>query len=178
MFEIREIRNKTEYNPLLISKQVPFVQAWFYGEWQEMMGRQVRRFELKKDSEAISFFQVIKYPLAFSQNLLYIPHLPMLQSPSKDFLDFLQEKLTQIAKEEKAIFVRFDLYFHNCNYESKEKLGKYFKKVPAFAYHSVYFQPKYEWVLDIDKPESELLGNIDRKNRYNISLAENKGVII
>ena len=184
MFEIREIKNKTEYNPLLISKQTPFTQAWFYGEWQEMMGREVRRFEVENNSEIIGFFQIIKYPLIFSRNLLYIPHAPVLQSfseggaPPLIFLKTFRNKLLEIAKEESAIFARFDLYFHNSNYGSKENLDKYFHKVPSYAYNSVYFQPKYEWVLKIDKPESELLGNMHPKNRYNIRLAENKGVVI
>ncbi len=184
MYEIREIRNKTEYNPLLVSKQTPFTQAWFYGEWQEIMGRKVRRFEVKKDSEIIGFFQIIKYPLLFKQNLLYIPHAPLLLRQPADsegqaeFLEEFHKKLFEIGEEENAIFARFDLYFHNWNYGSKENLNKYFKRVPNYAYNSVYFQPKYEWVLNIDKPESELLGNMHPKNRYSIRLAENKGVTI
>ena len=186
MFEIREVKNKAEYNPLLISKQTPFTQAWFYGEWQEMMGRKVRRFEVKKDSEIIGFFQIIKYSLPFNKNLLYIPHAPVLrirqvggEGGAVDiFLKEFRDKLLEITKEENAIFARFDLYFHNWNYGSKESLNKYFKKVPDYAYNSVYFQPKYEWVLNIDKPESELLGNMHPKNRYNIRLAEKKGINI
>jgi len=186
MFEIREIKHKAEYNPLLISKQASFTQAWFYGEWQEMMGRKVRRFEVKKDSEIIGFFQIIRYSLSFNQNLLYIPHGPVFrihqvggeEEANDIFLKEFRDKLLEIAKEENAIFARFDFYFHNSNYGSKENLNKYFKKVPNYAYNSVYFQPKYEWVLNIDKPESELLGNMHPKNRYNIRLAENKGVVI
>lgn len=185
MLEIREIKHKTEYNPLLISKQTPFTQAWFYGEWQEMMGRKVRRFEVKKDSEIIGFFQIIRYPLPFNQNLLYIPHAPLLRQNYEGQAEFLEEfhrKLSEIGKEEKAIFARFDLYLPSSNPptggEGGLTLNKYFKKVPDYAYDSVYFQPKYEWVLNIDKPESELLGNMRQKNRYNIHLAENKGVVI
>jgi len=197
MFNIREIKNKTEYNPLLISKQAPFTQAWFYGEWQEMMGRKVRRFEVKKDSEIIGFFQIIRYSLPFNQSLLYIPHAPVLRirqvggeggAPLSIFLKIFRDKLLKIAKEEGAIFARFDLYFHDSlpvgdlskgdNYGSKENLNKYFKKVPDYAYSSVYFQPKYEWVLNIDKPENELLSSMHPKNRYNIRLAENKGAAI
>ena len=193
MFEIREIINKTEYNLLLISKQASFTQSWFYGEWQKMMGRKVRRFEVKKNSEVLGFFQIVRYPLPFNQNLLYIPHGPILRLVRQSFSDggsldeggamdiFLKEfrdKLLEIVKEENAIFVRFDFYFHNWNYRSKENLNKYFKKVPNYAYSSVYFQPKYEWVLNIDKPENELLSSMHPKNRYNIRLAENKGVAI
>lgn len=191
MFEIREIKNKEEYNPLLINKNAPFTQAWFYGEWQEMIGRpaqgwsassrKVRRFEVKEGSDIIGFFQIIKYPLPLSNSLLYIPHGPLLRQGFGEQAGFLKEfkkRLLEIAKEENAIFIRFDLYFHNSNYESKENFNKYFHKVSSYAYHSVYFQPKYEWILDIDKPESELLGNMHPKNRYNIRLAGNKGVAI
>ena len=114
MFEIREIKNKAEYNPLLISKDAPFTQGYIYGKWQEMMGRKVRRFEIIKNSETVGFFQVIRYHLPFSKNLLYIPHGPLfLRQPADsewqtEFLKAFREKLMKIAKEEKAIFVRFD----------------------------------------------------------------------
>jgi len=192
MFGIREIKNKAEYNPLLISKQAPFTQAWFYGQWQEMMGRKVRRFMiirprrtslgLEKDSEIIGFFQAVIYPLIFSKRFIYIPHGPILKtsgfsdklfSGAPDFLPFFKDELFQIAKKEKAVFVRFDFWPN-----SELGLGKYFKRIPDYVYHSAYFQPKYEWLLDLDKSESELLNNIDRKNRYDIRSAENRGVMV
>ncbi len=173
MFEIREIKKREEYTPLLINNNAPFTQAWFYGEWQETMGRKVRRFEIYDNLKTFGFFQVIKYPLLFGKNFLYIPHGPVIRSFSEgkqtDFLKIFREILTRIAVEENAIFVRFDFPLCDC---------KYFKKVPSYAYHSVYFQPKYEWALNIDKPESELLNGIPKKNRYDIRYAENKGVKI
>lgn len=175
MFDIREVTNKIEYNPLLIDKNAPFTQAWFYGEWQEAMGRKVRRFEIYGNSETLSFFQVIKYPLIFGKNILYIPHAPLLLRQLADsegqaeFLKVFRKKLTQVAIEENAIFVRFDCAVCNC---------EHFRKVPSYAYHSVYFQPKYEWILALDKPESELLNGIPKKNRYDIRYAENKGVTV
>ena len=69
MFEMREIKNKEEYNPLLVSKNAPLTQTWFFGEWQETMGRKVKRFELRDDLKTLGFFQTIKYPLPFGQNL-------------------------------------------------------------------------------------------------------------
>jgi len=182
MFEIREIKHKAEYNPLLISKQAPFTQAWFYGEWQEMMGRKVRRFEVKKDSEIIGFFQIISYPLPFNQNLLYIPHAPLLRqlADSEGQAEFLEEfhrKLSEIGKEENAIFARFDLYLPSRSLgEGGLTINKYFKKVPGYAYNSVYFQPKFEWILDLSKTEEELLKAMRPKTRYNIGLAERKGI--
>ena len=180
MLEIREIQNKDEYNPLLIDNNTPFTQAWFYGEWQEAMGRKAKRFGIYDNSETLGFFQAIKYPLLFGKNILYIPHAPILQQGYEGqviFLKIFKDKLLEIAKEENAIFVRFDIYFHNSNYGSKE-LNKYFRKVPPYVERSVYFQPKYEWVLEIDKPENELLGDMPKDSRYDIRYAENKNVAV
>lgn len=172
MYEIREIRDKAEYDPLLISKQAPFTQAWFYGEWQEMAGRKARRFEIKKNSEIAGFFQVIKYPLFAGKNILYIPHGPVLQNADNNFIKEFHKKLIEISKEENAVLARFD------SYPALENLNKYFRKVSDYAYASAYFQPKREWILDIGKTESDLLNGMHPKSRYNIRLAEGKGVKI
>lgn len=171
MFEIREIKKREEYAPLLIDNNTPFTQAWFYGEWQETMSRKVRRFEICDNSKTFGFFQVIKYPLPFSKNFLYIPHGPLLLQGYEEqaILKVFREILTQIAVEENAIFIRFDSLLCDC---------EYFKKISSYAYHSVYFQPKYEWVLNIDKLENELLSGIPKKNRYDIRYAKNKGVTV
>ena len=185
MFEICEITNKTEYNPLLISKQTPFTQAWFFGQWQEMAGCKVRRFEIKLKTENIGFFQVIKYPLPFSFNILYIPHGPVLKaisnkqqvtsSSNADFLREFHKKLIDIAKEENVVFVRFDFY---PSLLFGDLTGAEFKKIPAYAYHSFYFQPKFEWCINLGKTENELISEMHPKTRYNIRLAEKKGVKI
>ena len=179
MFEFREVQSEREYKPLTINDTAPFTQAWFFGEWQETMGRKVRRFEIIKDFEAIGFFQIIKYHLIFSKNFLYIPHGPIIkENIGSDFLKIFSEKIGQIAKEENAIFVRFDFFPPSTLLRIDGERSRTIKKVPSYGYQSSYFQPKYEWVLTIDKPENELLGNMHPKNRYNIRLAENKGVAI
>lgn len=174
MFEIREIKINSKYNPLLISKNAPLTQAWFFGEWQEIVGRKVRRFGITKDSETTGFFQIIKYPLIFSKNFLYIPHGPILkENIGGDFLKEFRQKLTDVAKEETAVFAIFDPFP-----KIEKNFDKYFKKTPVSRYHSSYFQPKYEWILNLEKPEEEILSEMHPKTRYNIHLAAKKGVKI
>lgn len=182
MFEIKEIKNRTEYNPLSIAENAPVTEAWFFGEWQEMMGRKVRRFEIRNNRGIIGFFQIIKYPLVFSKSFLYIPHGPVLiygaqhTTQINEFLEEFGKTLAEIGKEESAVFIRFDIYSHNPNYGSKESLLKYFKKISSYAYYSSYFQPKFEWILNLNKSEEEILSKMHSKTRYNINLARKKGV--
>ena len=181
MFSFKEIDEEIDFNPLTIAENAPFTQAWFFGEWQEMVGRKVLRFRVFENSETIGFFQIIRYRLIFSKNFLYIPHAPILKRGYWGQVDFLEEfhkKLFEISKEENAIFARFDFYSNDSDNGSKENFDKYFKKTPIYHYHSSYFQPKYEWILNIEKTEEELLHNMHPKTRYGIRLAESKGVKI
>ena len=123
MFEFKEIARENEFNPLTIRDDTPFTQGPIYGKWQEMMGRKVRRFEIKNGTETISFFQIIKYSLPFSQSFLYIPHGPILKEISyldSEFLKIFRDKLINLTKEENAVFVRFDF---SCLAEALAKAG-------------------------------------------------------
>ncbi|MBI2635406.1 MAG: peptidoglycan bridge formation glycyltransferase FemA/FemB family protein [Parcubacteria group bacterium] len=184
MIGFLEIKNDAEYNLLSTSENAPFAQAWFFGKWQEITGRRVRRFEIKEGEETIGFFQVIKYELPFSKNLLYIPHGPVLKNTdlNNEFLEEFRKKLVEIGKEENAVFVRFDFFSPRPNLpaggEGRSELSKYFKKVPSYGYQSSYFQPKYEWIINLTKSEDELLSAMHPKTRYNIGLAERRDVKI
>ena len=192
MFKILEIKSETEYKSLDLKSNAPFTQAWFYGEWQKVMGRKVRRFEIKQNFETIGFFQAIKYPMLFGQSFLYIPHASVLRirpvggeggdRPFQDFLKEFNKKLFEIGKKENAIFARFDFFPVKSDFKNPRSLTSnpflenYFKKVPTYAYHSSYFQPKFEWILDLNKTEEELLKAMHPKTRYGIRLAESRGV--
>ncbi|OGD24911.1 hypothetical protein A2819_02705 [Candidatus Azambacteria bacterium RIFCSPHIGHO2_01_FULL_40_24] len=184
MFKFREIKNKAEYNPLLITENAPFTQAWFFGQWQEKMGRKVRRFEIKQEEEIIGFFHTIKYPMPFGQSFLYIPHGPVIYNiqfiiRNSGFLKEFRKKLIEIVKEENAIFVRFDPFLPRRSFsEGGFDPSKYFNKTPIAHYHSSHFQPKYEWIIGLTNTEEELVNKMHPKNRYSIKLAERRGVKI
>ncbi|MFH1188096.1 MAG: peptidoglycan bridge formation glycyltransferase FemA/FemB family protein, partial [bacterium] len=52
------------------------------------------------------------------------------------------------------------------------------KKAPHHAGASASFQPRVEWVIDLTKSEDDLLKDMHQKARYNIKLAQKKGVEI
>ena len=175
MIEFREIKEKSEYLPHSINEGAPFTQGWLYGEWQEMSGRKVRRFQISENGRLVGYFQTIKYSFPLGQSIIYIPHGPVLNPgfTGAGFLDDFYKKLLEIAKEENAVFVRFDFYS-----SFGGAINSRFKKVPGYAYHSSYFQPKFEWLLDLSKSEEEILNGMHPKTRYNIGLAERRGVEI
>lgn len=172
-FEFIEINNNEYYNPLELKEDSYFTQGYFYGTWQKDMGRKVRRFKVLKNKYLVSYFQVIKYSIPLGKSYLYIPHGPVIKEKlTENFLKLFKQKIEKIAKEENAVFLRF-----NCSpVQNSKGLDEYFKKAPYYSYQSAFFQSKFDWALNIEKSEEEILKEMHQKTRYNIKLAERKGV--
>ena len=110
-----------------------------------------------------------------------IPKLPyyIAYAPKVNFLkqQIDWEELKKIAKQENCIMVRFDVPNNilSITDETQDLISDLKNKCKlsprsTFSRHNV--------VLDISKDTDELLKNASQKTRYNIKLAEKKGVIV
>lgn len=75
------------------------------------------------------------------------------------------EKIGELAKKERAVFVRW---------EPGEALN--IEKFPLKIVRSADVQPSKTVMVDLTKPEEKLLQSMHPKTRYNIRLAQKKGV--
>lgn len=94
-----------------------------------------------------------------------IGYLPKGPNITKDMLN----KLWEIGKKEKCIFIQIEP-----NIEKKDV--KYNYKSLYNSAHPLF--TNYTFILDLTKSEEELLKNMHPKTRYNIRLAEKRGVKI
>ncbi len=174
---LKEVFKEEDFSPLRISREAPFTQSYFYGEWQENLDRKVRRFIIQKDNQLLGTFQVIKYPLAFGKSYLYSPYGPVLQSnfSNEDLSSFIQE-IRKISKEEKSVFVRLDFTPSALSLFDEKILRKSLKTAPAYTYSGAYFQPRAEWCVDLTKNVDDLMKSMHQKTRYSVRLSERKGV--
>ncbi len=95
-----------------------------------------------------------------------IGYLPRSKMPSKKIL----QKLYEFGKKNKAIFIKIEPYV-----EKNSKLeiqNSNLVKSP----HPLF--PAWTQILDLTKSEDELLKSFHPKTRYNIRLAEKKGVTV
>ncbi len=113
---------------------------------------------------------VIRQALPLKKCWLYCPRGPLADYQHPQALQKLLEKISELAKEQKAVFFRFDpSLLHD------EKIE--WKTLNARTAHA-HYQPENTLILDLDQPEEELLKQMKPKGRYNIKVAQKHGVTV
>lgn len=124
---------------------------------------QSKEWELFEKSQGNQTFWVddnllIKNKLPKGKSYLYCPRGP------KEFTDDFVKKAKDLAKKERAIFIRIEP-----------------KKLQATSYKlekTINLNPSNTLILDLTKSEDALLSEMKQKTRYNLGLAKKKGVIV
>jgi lipid II:glycine glycyltransferase (peptidoglycan interpeptide bridge formation enzyme) len=116
---------------------------------------------------------VLKYPLYKDKYYFYSPRGPIMSGKAKlqDLKLFLR-KVEHLAKEENAVFYRIEPYV--LDQSDIYKFG--FRKMAKHAPLSAQFSPENTLVLDISRAEDKILAEMKPKWRYNINLANRKGI--
>ncbi len=139
----------------MINKNLHPLQSLEWGKFREKTGIKVVR---------INNLQLTIHPLPHTKYTIgYFPKGPDID---KKMLDTLLE----IGKKENCIFIQLEPNVEKID-NKKYKLKNLFPSSrPLFT--------KYTFILDLTKPEDELLKNMNSKTRYNIKVAQKHGVIV
>lgn len=170
-FILKEIYEKKDWDNAFLFKETPFTQSFEYGNWQKRLGRKVRRFMVLSEGQTSCVFQIIFYSLPLGKKFGYIPYGPVANNFSSELLIFLKKEIKKISKEENSIFIRLDF-----TPPIQSEVNGLFFKSPIFSYTGAFFQPRFEWRVSIKESQEDTLMKMHQKHRYNIRLAEKKGV--
>jgi len=145
-----------------------FMQSIAWGNFKKDLGQKVWNLAVvsndKKKIFAIA--QIIKEEIVGFADFLYCPYGPIFKKHKQKALKFFRKRLQKMLKDEKALFVRL---------EPKEILN--FK-------NDFIFYPFSRQILNtlklnnLDRTQEEILATFKPKTRYNLRLAEKKGVEI
>lgn len=152
----------TEYNKLALHP----LQTWEWGEARKKTNVEILRLGEYKGGNMINVFQLTFHKIPKTN--YKVGYLPRSIIPPKDLLDFLYD----YCKKNKTIFIKFepDVVKQSNNLTMKQLNN--FVKSP----HPLF--PSWTQILNLTKTEGELLKSFHSKTRYNIRLAEKKGVVV
>ncbi|MCX6798235.1 MAG: peptidoglycan bridge formation glycyltransferase FemA/FemB family protein [Candidatus Falkowbacteria bacterium] len=163
------------------------MQSWLWGELLVTEGRKITRLAYRSGPELLGVLTV-EENVSYLGKYYYAPKGPILkldtgEASNFNSFNFIKE-FEELSRPKKIIFLRFEpsvdflngLNLNNLPFESdslklKSKLGIKLIKTKDI-------QPAKTLWLNLDKPSEQILAGMHPKTRYNIRLAEKKGVIV
>lgn len=184
--------NKTNWNVSIQDfSGVHILQSWEWGEFKSRYGWQVERFFWKNgNGQIVAAAQVLKrslHKLIPSMMVWYIPRGPLMDWSDDKLRSKVLSDLKDCAKKEGAIFIKIDpevmMPCSDLNQIGSEnqKTGKQITKSlkdQGWLFSDEQIQFRNTLWIDLQLSEDQLLQNMKQKTRYNIRLAERKGVVI
>ena len=169
--------SKEDWNGFVMSSpSSSFLQSWEWGELQRALGFSFWRLVVEKDDEIQASAMVIRRTLPGGYSWLYVPHGPIVsETASARAWPLLIAELEKLGRDSNSVFIRIEPKIvrgsvwmeqevTNCLHDSG------FRK----ADHNV--QPRHTVVVDLEKPEKNMQAAMHPKTRYNIRLAQKRGV--
>jgi lipid II:glycine glycyltransferase (peptidoglycan interpeptide bridge formation enzyme) len=170
MFVSRDVINRDSF-----LKEDFFSGAFLQGSiWKDFLEDQNKKYwqltVTSEDGEILAVCLLYENKLWFGKSYLYAPKGPVF---SRDLTDEKkQEALSLILSQIRDITIathRYEEIF--CKLEPSEEIPR-----PPELHSDSMIQPKDTLVLDLTKDHKELLAKMHPKTRYNIALANKKGV--
>lgn len=147
----REDWNKNAQHPL---------QSYEWGEFRKITGLKVAR----EDGIQVTIHKIPFLPWT-------VGYAPKASMPDKDQINVLNE----IARENKCIFIKCEPKVEITD-SNKEMIKPLMSDLGFVEGRSLF--TKHNFVLDVSPSEEELLASFKQKTRYNIRVAEKKGVTV
>lgn len=150
--------DKNQYDKLVTH----VIQSWEWGEFRQSLGLPLLRYGLYKNNKLYKAFQLTLHQIPFTKQ--YVGYLPKGPIPDKELAD----ALTKIGRDNNCAFIKVE--------PDIEVKTEPFSTFPTFLPSPKPLFTKYNFIIDLTLSEEELLKNMHPKTRYNIRLAEKKGV--
>lgn len=144
-----------------------FLQSPEYERMNEILGYKVITEDFGEKGRALMIVRDAK-----RGRYLEIPCGPLADWQDKKALKEIFVKIAEIAKQEKCVFVRVrpQLINNDKNLQILTELG--LKKAP------MHLAAEHTVMIDLTKPEDELLANMRRQTRYEVRRAIKQGIIV
>lgn len=155
------------------------LQSFEWGEIKAKTGWKPFYLLIENDGQPLAAITILKRMIpVLKKAIFYAPRGPVADLHNEELLQFIWQEVAKLADKEGAIFLKIDP-----DVPSSDKIFAEILKKQGFTsaegkegFEGV--QPKYVFRLDITPDKDTLYANMHAKTRYNVRLAEKKGVTI
>lgn len=167
---IKEIVEKKVWEDFIASREeANFLQSWYWGEFQQRLGRQIHRTGIYKKNKLVGVMLSIEENAKRGKYLI-VPGGPIIDWEDQELIDCSFSEMKRIAKQQKLAFVRI-----RPQVIENENSKKVFEQNGA-RLSPMHLTADLTYQLDITKSEEELLSNMRKATRYEIRKAEKLGI--
>lgn len=170
-FSVNSISSETRWEEFILSHcPAALFQSWRWGEVQAAQGVKVWRIGLFDQRKLLGVVQITK-TVAKRGNFLHLRHGPVFLNQQTKTWNALLAYVTKLGRQEGCWFIRVSPLIEDC---AKNRLlfqKLHFRPAPIHA-----MDAELCWVLDLDKTEDELLGEMRKTTRYEIKRAPSLGI--
>ena len=165
---IREVRpeEKNIFNQMAVHP----LQSWEWGEFRKKTGVEVERLGFFENGKLKKTIQLTFHKIPYLNR--YIAYYPKGFTPDADQMAALE----QLAKKYNSVFIKMEPNVTKSLEEKDEEnqTVKFLKKYQTEKGRALF--TKYSFQLDLTPSEDDLMAGMASKTRYNVRLAEKKGV--
>jgi len=182
------IHNRVEWNKALDSlPNAHALQSWDWGDFKERWGWSVQRFLWSEASQPVAAAQILQRPIPYTPwNFLYVPKGPLLDYNDLSLAQQILADLEDHARQTRALFIKIDPDVPRQLGEPRpdrppEAAGQVLLdllKKRSWCFSPEQIQFRNTVIIDLTPEPDDLLAAMKSKWRYNIRLAERKGVTI
>ena len=182
-----EVAEAQIWDRALLSLPDPHIlQSWAWGEFKSRHGWRATRLLFQEGDRTVAAASVLQRKLPrLPVSILYVPKGPALDWTDAELAGQILAELESLARRRRAVFLKLDpdVYYPG--------------DVPAFAprpacapevarllasrgwrFSAEQIQFRNTLLLDLTRPEDELLADMKQKTRYNVRLAARRGVVV
>ncbi len=171
-YTVEEIEVKKDWENFVLSHQPQsFLQSWNWGEANKLVGNKIFRLGLFKDKKLVGVSLIIK-ETARRGSYFLIPGGPLLDWKNKAVIGLFLRQIRNLARKENVWFIRVrpELLDKPENRRLFSNLGF----IPA----PMHLHAENTWVLEIDKPEEEILAGMRKNTRYSVRKSLKQGLVV
>jgi peptidoglycan pentaglycine glycine transferase (the first glycine) len=161
------------WEKFILGQDGHLLQSWGWGEFKSRFGWQTERLTVRDDAlgELKGTAQVLTRRLPLG-SMAYVPKGPVVNPEDRETWVCLLGMLRDWGRERRVTFLKIEP-----DWEGEHPLAQLFEE-EGFRISGRAVQPPTTIVVGLEPGEDEILKQMKPKTRYNIGLAERKGVTV